>query len=200
MPPALAQTNPSPLCLYRRGGCSIRNPSGSDRRTQTHARRTRSKLGRHPCTRQVIVRVPESNNKYGGKGEKTGAPRLVLCAQLSVSPEGFPSEKVSPRRGKGGFVPLFTGQPCTCSKGLLFRRLNLANGPPLPCPDERWSLCPGDGKLAHRFQGSQYLCELVCRADLHARGRRAGDPIIRQPIEMPAALRCQNVNRIRHWI
>jgi hypothetical protein len=40
--------------------------------TQTHSRRTGRKLGQLPCTRQALVRVPESNTKYGGKGRKTG--------------------------------------------------------------------------------------------------------------------------------
>src|ERR1700730_10626411 len=40
--------------------------------TQTHSRRTGRKLGQLPCARQGLVRVPESNTKYGGKRRKTG--------------------------------------------------------------------------------------------------------------------------------
>ena len=40
--------------------------------TQTHSRRTGRKLGRLRYARQGLVRVPESNTKYGGQGGKTG--------------------------------------------------------------------------------------------------------------------------------
>jgi hypothetical protein len=40
--------------------------------TQTHSRRTGSKLGRLRYARQGLVRVPESNTKYGGLGGITG--------------------------------------------------------------------------------------------------------------------------------
>jgi hypothetical protein len=62
--------------------------------TQTHSRRTGSKLGRLHRARQGLVRVPESNTKYGGKSGKTGGLRPFLCRQVSVSPQGFPREKI----------------------------------------------------------------------------------------------------------
>lgn len=62
--------------------------------TQTHSRRTLSKLGRLHRARQAIVRVPESNTKYGAKYGKPEAPSPLQCRQLSVSPEGFPRKKV----------------------------------------------------------------------------------------------------------
>jgi hypothetical protein len=40
--------------------------------TQTHSRRTGRKLGQLRCARQELVRVPESNTKYGGNVGKTG--------------------------------------------------------------------------------------------------------------------------------
>ena len=61
--------------------------------TQTHSRRTGERLGRLQRVRQGLVRVPESNTKYGGNGGKTGGTPGPRHAQLSVSPEGFPSEK-----------------------------------------------------------------------------------------------------------
>ena len=66
---------------------------GANSGTQTHSRRTGSKLGRLHRARQGLVRVPESNTKYGGKRGKTGGPRRRCYAQVSVSPQGFPSEK-----------------------------------------------------------------------------------------------------------
>jgi hypothetical protein len=54
------------------------------------------KLGRLRRTRQALVRVPESNTKYGGKPGKPEAVRHPLMPQVSVSPSGIPSEKNLP--------------------------------------------------------------------------------------------------------
>jgi hypothetical protein len=51
------------------------------------------KLGRLRRTRQGLVRVPESNTKYGGKPGKPGVAGRPLMPQVSVSPRGIPSEK-----------------------------------------------------------------------------------------------------------
>src|SRR6202047_2155471 len=67
-------------CLDRLAECSFWNPSGSDRRDPTHSRRTGSKLGRLHRARQGLVRVPESNTKYGGKRGKTGGGAWLSCA------------------------------------------------------------------------------------------------------------------------
>jgi len=80
--------------------------------TQTHSRRTGRKLGRLPRARQGLVRVPESNTKYGGKAEKTGVAQRRLCCQVSVSPQGFPRKKIvpggsflaSPRCSQGNYL------------------------------------------------------------------------------------------------
>jgi len=66
---------------------------GANGGTQTHSRRTGWKLGRLSRARQGLVRVPESNTKYGGKPGKTGGEQRPLSVQLSVSPELFPSRK-----------------------------------------------------------------------------------------------------------
>ena len=78
--------------------------------TQTHSRRTDGKLGRLQRARQELVRVPESNTKYGGNGGKPGGHALNCCRQVSVSPQGFPSEKNCFRAVATDFAPLFTGQ------------------------------------------------------------------------------------------
>src|SRR6202044_1863649 len=86
--------------------------------TQIHSRRTKRKLGQVRDTRQGLVRVPESNTKYGGKGRKTGGRPRLPCCQVSVSPQGFPSEK-NVLGGAGlGFRPLFTGQLFIVAEGL----------------------------------------------------------------------------------
>ncbi len=86
--------------------------------TQTHSRRTRPKLGRLHRARQGLVRVPESNTKYGGKSGKTGGPCRFLLAQVSVSPQGFPREKIVLTRPVPSFRPLFTGQVFIAGQGL----------------------------------------------------------------------------------
>ena len=58
--------------LNRRTEWSVWNPFGTTGGTPTHSRRTVLKLEQLPCARQALVRVPESNTKYGGK---SGKPR-----------------------------------------------------------------------------------------------------------------------------
>jgi len=54
--------------------------------TQTHSRRTDEKLGRLRDTRQGLVRVSESNTKYGGKeGETGGNAGPVIGPSISES-------------------------------------------------------------------------------------------------------------------
>jgi hypothetical protein len=63
-----------PLSAARRAGGVIRSGAlvGAPGGTQTHSRRTGRKLGRLRYARQGLVRVPESNTKYGGRRGKTG--------------------------------------------------------------------------------------------------------------------------------
>src|SRR6266403_1463987 len=119
--PNSGQTNPSPVAST--GGRSGQSGTllGATGGTQTHSRRTGSKLGQLPCARQGLVRVPESNTKYGGKAGKEGVALRRLCRQVSVSPQGFPSEKNCLHRAGFGFVPLFTGQLFIVPEGLLWR-------------------------------------------------------------------------------
>lgn len=93
----------------RRSG-SFGTLEGATGGTQTHSRRTDGKLGRLQRARQELVRVPESNTKYGGNGGKPGGHALNCCRQVSVSPQGFPSEKNCFRAVATDFAPLFTGQ------------------------------------------------------------------------------------------
>ena len=76
------------------------------------------KLGRLPLARQGLVRVPESNTKYGGKLGKTGVVSRPRWRQLSVSPQGFPRKKIIPSGAQTGFRPLFTGQLFIARQGL----------------------------------------------------------------------------------
>ena len=84
--------------------------SGAFSGTENHPAPNDPKLGRLRCARQGLVRVPESNTKYGANwGKPEGADPSDL-GQVSVSPQGFPSEKNLFSRGRAGFTPLFTGQ------------------------------------------------------------------------------------------
>ena len=67
------QTRPSPAARKGPAEWSFWNPLGATGGTQTHSRRTGGKLGRLRRARQGLVRVSESNTKYGGKWRKTGA-------------------------------------------------------------------------------------------------------------------------------
>jgi hypothetical protein len=63
--------------------------------TQTHSRRTGRKLGQLRCTRQGLVRVSESNTKYGGQRGKTGgSAEPVMGSSISES-SGIPKRKKS---------------------------------------------------------------------------------------------------------
>jgi hypothetical protein len=96
--------------------------------TQTHSRRTGRKLGQLRCARQELVRVPESNTKYGGNVGKTGGHRApVMWPSISES-SGIPKGKKL-RTGCGGRQhPLFTGELFIRVPGLHFRDSRKATG------------------------------------------------------------------------
>ena len=131
--PNSGQTNPSPDAST--GGRSAQSGTllGATGGTQTHSRRTRSKLRQLRYARQGLVRVPESNTKYGGKRRKTGVALRRLCRQVSVSPQGFPSEKNCFGRANFSFVPLFTGQLFIVAEGLLLGDSGEVTRAGLPC-------------------------------------------------------------------
>ena len=61
--------------------------------TQTHSRRTGSKLGQLHYARQGLVRVPESNTKYGGnRGKPRGHQTSPMPPSISES-SGIPKRK-----------------------------------------------------------------------------------------------------------
>src|ERR1700756_3026394 len=119
MLPNSGQTRPSPAALAAGGGGICGTLQGVTGGTQTHSRRTGSKLGRLHCARQGLVRVPESNTKYGGKrGKPRGAERLRY-RQVSVSPQGFPSEKNLYARVGSSFARCSQGSYLLWGQGLL---------------------------------------------------------------------------------
>jgi hypothetical protein len=73
--------------------------------TQTHSRRTGGKLGQVRDARQALVRVPESNTKYGGHGGKPrGLATPWMGASISES-SGIPKRKKIEREPSTGVTP-----------------------------------------------------------------------------------------------
>jgi hypothetical protein len=64
--------------------------------TQTHSRRTGSKLGRLRYARQGLVRVPESNTKYGGLGGITGVGAAPVMGPSISESTRIPKRKNYP--------------------------------------------------------------------------------------------------------
>ena len=63
--------------------------------TQTHSRRTGRKLGHVSCARQGLVRVSESNTKYGGQRGITGGNAAPVMAPSISESSGIPKPKKS---------------------------------------------------------------------------------------------------------
>jgi hypothetical protein len=64
--------------------------------TQTHSRRTGSKLGRLRYARQGLVRVPESNTKYGGLSGITGVSAAPVIEPSISESTRIPKQKNCP--------------------------------------------------------------------------------------------------------
>ena len=77
--------------------------------TQTHSRRTGVRLGRLQRARQGLVRVPESNTKYGGKVGRTGGPWAPLLGPSISESSEIPKRKKSGKADRSQLHPLFTG-------------------------------------------------------------------------------------------
>ena len=109
-------------CLNRLSGVVVSEPIWDDRRgPKTHSRRTDRKLGQLRLARQGLVRVPESNTKYGGQRGITGGDAApVMEASIGESSE-IPNVKICLAGSKFRLLPLFTGQLFIRRKGLPWR-------------------------------------------------------------------------------
>jgi hypothetical protein len=139
--PNSGQTKPVTRCLDRRAKCQSGTLMGATGGTQTHSRRT-DQAKTTPLRPSRIVRVPESNTKYGGKRRKTGVASGPLCRQVSVSPQGFPSEKNCFHRANFGFVRCSQGNYLFWPEGLALARPQVrlrTSGLPCPAGDGRRS-------------------------------------------------------------
>jgi hypothetical protein len=88
---------------------------------KTHSRRTGRKLGQTRRARQGLVRVPESNTKYGGKGGITGGDAAPVMDPSISESSGIPKGKKLFRRVERRLHPLFTGQVFFQPQGLRWR-------------------------------------------------------------------------------
>ena len=83
-----------------------------------------------PVTKYLLSELPPLTMR--GSTGVVGAG--LLCRQVSVSPQGFPSEKNCFARANFSFVPLFTGQLFILPEGLLWRDSGEVTRSGLPCP------------------------------------------------------------------
>ena len=111
-------SRPSHPRLYGHRNVDFGTLSGASSGTKNHPAPNDPKLGRLRCARQGLVRVPESNTKYGGKPGNQGVRPRLDWGQVSVSPQGFPSEKNLFLKPDPAFTPLFTGQLFIVALGL----------------------------------------------------------------------------------
>jgi len=122
------QANPAPVAPT--GGRSdqsgtLQEATGG---TQTHSRRTGSKLGRLHRARQALVRVPESNTKYGGKRGKPGGPAAPwLLPSISESSQ-IPKRKNCFRVRRFRASPAVHRATIYCVRGLALGRLRGSYG------------------------------------------------------------------------
>ena len=103
--PNSGQTSPSPEASKAGGVVNSEpfweRPAG----TQTHSRRTGGKLGQVRHARQALVRVPESNTKYGGhRGKPRGLGTPWMGASISES-SGIPKRKKIESEPSTGVTP-----------------------------------------------------------------------------------------------
>lgn len=95
------QTKPSAHASTGSGVLRFGTPFGNDRRDpKPNSRRTGWRLGQTRPARQGLVRVPESNTKYGGKGGITGGDSAPVMAPTISESSGIPKgKKLSPPCG-----------------------------------------------------------------------------------------------------
>ena len=156
-------------CLNRQRSAPFRNPIWDDRRdpkpelapNRREARPTRS-------TRQGLVRVPESNTKYGGKGGITGVSAAPVMPPTISESSGIPKgKKLSPPCGVG-LHPLFTGQVFLRPQGL-----RVSDSPQGPRRGEGWHAGAAVVRCPDNRQGAadSIPCRVPCQNQNPPRAR-----------------------------
>ena len=87
------QTSPRSAALASRRSGQFRSPFGSDRRDPNSLAPNRPKARTTRYARQGLVRVPESNTKYGGQGGKTGGGAAPVIEPSISESSGIPKRK-----------------------------------------------------------------------------------------------------------
>jgi hypothetical protein len=121
--PNSGQESPAPVASTGGRSGHFRNPLEATGGTQTHSRRTGSKLGRLHRARQGLVRVPESSTKYGGKrGKPRGQASPWMLPSISESSE-IPKRKNCFQGQRFSTAPAVHRATIYCGQGVAPGRL-----------------------------------------------------------------------------
>lgn len=118
--PKSGQKRPSPAARRPGGVVNFGTLVGATGGTQTHSRRTGWKLGHVRHARQGLVRVSESNTKYGGKVGITGVGAAPVIEPTIGESSGIPKPKKFVSPVDQSFAPLFTGEGFIRAPGIEF--------------------------------------------------------------------------------
>ena len=119
LPRTSGQTSPAPVASTGRRSGQFGTLLGATGGYPNTLAPNGGKLGRLRCARQGLVRVPESNTKYGGKRGITGGNAASVMAPSISESSGIPKEKklcghppsmLAPVVHRGRF--LFPAQAC----------------------------------------------------------------------------------------
>src|SRR4051812_23716034 len=121
--PKSGQADPIPVAAYVRTERLFWNPFGTTGGTPTHSRRTGLKLEQLVGARQALVRVPESNTKYGGNpGKPEGRATPSVPPSIGESSQIRQAKKLF-ARGHFSLRPAVHSRTIYCRRGLASARL-----------------------------------------------------------------------------
>jgi hypothetical protein len=116
--PEFRADKPATRCPSGRRSGHSGTLQGATGGTQTHSRRTGSKLGRLPRARQGLVPVPESNTKYGGQWGKTrGRATSPVPSSIGESSGIRQAKKIFAGPCKAGFARCSQGHDLLQAEG-----------------------------------------------------------------------------------
>ena len=173
-PVLCAQTHPKadePSAHASTGSGVLRfgTPFGTTGGTQNqNSRRTGGRLGHSRPARQGLVRVPESNTKYGGKGGITGVSAAPVMPPTISESSGIPKgKKLSPPCG-AKVLPLITGQVFLRPQGL-----RVSDSPQRPRRGEGWHAGVAVVRCPDNRQGAadSIPCRVPCQNQNPPRAR-----------------------------
>ncbi len=167
--PIRRQRKPSAHASTGSGVLRFGTPFGTTGGTQNqNSRRTGGRLGQTRPARQGLVRVPESNTKYGGKGGITGASAAPVMPPTISESSGIPKgKKLSPPCG-AKVLPLITGQVFLRPQGL-----RVSDSPEGPRRGEGWHAGAAVVRCRDNRQGApdSIPCRVPCQNQNPPRAR-----------------------------